>query len=270
MASQYASDQTNPASQPDLEAIYTQLSRYPFSTDAEYQAGLATILGHQDTPATPEELDEKSDLVLQAQCFYFSRRFHITPPVVPQAYSTWLQSQPHPHPHTQLFQPHSQPERSTSTPSSPPQDLPPTAAPTSATTDTTAASPVGAAEDPPYPTSFAAIVDLITRNIPVPGIEEIPPTVLEPGSSKIDRTPRRKKPWEKDDDVTQSGEQESKVEGTSLEAGDTQATSRSEQSDEAGSGPDGVDVNGHKMAGEGVVKILQPNAIPDSGLLGKD
>lgn len=31
-----------------------------------------------------------------------------------------------------------------------------------------------------------------------------------------------------------------------------------------------VDVNGHRETGTGVVNILKPNAVPDSGLLGKD
>ncbi|KIW29026.1 uncharacterized protein PV07_04875 [Cladophialophora immunda] len=280
MATQNADEQTHPPPQPDLEATYTHLSRYPFSTDPEYQAGLATILGHQDTPATPEELREKSDLVLQAQCFYFSRKFHITPPVTPQAYSAWLQSQPHPHPHLQLFQPQTQSETSTSAPqptspssapSSPPRESSQTVASASASANTTAPAPSEAAQDPPYPTSFAAIVDLITRNLPVPGIEEIPPTVLEPGSSKIDKTPRRKKPWEKDVDVvTESEEQQSQAEITSLEAADIQVTVANEQGGEAGSEPEGTDINGHKIADEGLVKILQPNAIPDSGLLSRD
>ncbi|KIW92852.1 uncharacterized protein Z519_06701 [Cladophialophora bantiana CBS 173.52] len=280
MANQDAYQQASSPPQPDLEAIYTHLSRYPFSTDQEYQAGLAAILGHRDTPATSEELREKSDLVLQAQCFYFSRRFNVTPPVSPRAYSAWLQSQPHPHPHLQIFLPPSQPEASASAPpassaaagalSSPPQISVQTAAFTSPST-TTAAAPSGPSQDPPYPTSFAAIVDLITRNLPVPGIEEIPPTVLEPGSSKIDKTPRRKKPWEKDVDATPSEKQQPEVkEVTPLEAGDAQATNRSGQSDEARPEPEGIDINGHRPAGEGLVKILQPNAIPDSGLLKRD
>ena len=51
---------------------------------------------------------------------------------------------------------------------------------------------------PPYPTSFSSIVDLITRNQPIPGIEEIPDTVLEASLSPPNKTPWRRKPWEKD------------------------------------------------------------------------
>lgn len=60
-------------------------------------------------------------------------------------------------------------------------------------------SSINANEPPaPYPTSFAHIVDLITSGKPVPGIKEIPPTVLE-GQGTQATKPKRKKPWEKDE-----------------------------------------------------------------------
>ena len=90
-------------------------------------------------------------------------------------------------------------------------------------------------------------MDLITRNLPVPGIEEIPDTVLEPGSSKVDKTPRRKKPWETD------------------ESQSTTAPSTNERS------PDPtLDAESLRSSGQGVVNILKPSAVPDSGLLGKE
>ena len=50
----------------------------------------------------------------------------------------------------------------------------------------------------PYPTSFSQMVELITTGQPIPGIKEIPDTVLEGRASQA--TPvKRKKPWEKDD-----------------------------------------------------------------------
>jgi Family of unknown function (DUF5572) len=52
---------------------------------------------------------------------------------------------------------------------------------------------------PPYPNTFASIVDLITRNEPIPGIEQIPNTVLDANLSPPNTTPRRKKPWEKEE-----------------------------------------------------------------------
>lgn len=65
-------------------------------------------------------------------------------------------------------------------------------------------APADASEPPaPYPTSFAHIVELITSGQPVPGIKEIPSTVLT-GQGTEPVKQRRKKPWEKDD----SGETE--------------------------------------------------------------
>ena len=61
--------------------------------------------------------------------------------------------------------------------------------------DTTA----GDLEPPtPYPTSFSQIVELITCGEQVPGIKDVPNTVLE-GQASQPTTAERKKPWEKDD-----------------------------------------------------------------------
>lgn len=51
--------------------------------------------------------------------------------------------------------------------------------------------------EPAYPSSFAHIVELITTGQPVPGIQQIPDTVLT-GHEITSEKPRRRKPWEKD------------------------------------------------------------------------
>ena len=48
----------------------------------------------------------------------------------------------------------------------------------------------------PYPPTFSQIVDLITNGQPIPGIKEIPDTVLA-GQETKPTTAKRKKPWEK-------------------------------------------------------------------------
>ncbi len=50
----------------------------------------------------------------------------------------------------------------------------------------------------PYPPNFSQIVDLITTGQPIPGIKDIPDTVLA-GQGTQPTTSKRKKPWEKDD-----------------------------------------------------------------------
>ena len=48
----------------------------------------------------------------------------------------------------------------------------------------------------PYPTSFAQIVEMITTGKPIPGIKEIPDTVLS-GQGTESKHEKRKKPWER-------------------------------------------------------------------------
>ena len=226
----------------DQDDIFTRLAQYPFDTDPDYLNGLSTILGHPSTPPSPSELSQNADLVLQAKCFYFTRK-HGLPAIDPSAYRSWL---------------HSRPSNSTghAVDVDQPSDIPAAAATdeSASTADISTAleAPAGGlGQAPPYPDSFAAIVDLITRNVPVPGIEEIPDTVLEHGSSKVDHTARRKKPWESDAEVA--------VQASDLDAAPASTTQEDENK-----------INGHLTTGEGVVNILQPDAIPEKNLLAKE
>lgn len=288
--------------------IYRSLSTYLFDQDPEYLSGLSAILGHPETPPTQEELTSNPDLILQARCFYFARRNNL-PPINPAEYQQWLsQNSTNTHAASEA-----------ALPSHPTQPHPAAAAaapPTIATTTTTTTNSTSSdqqQQQPPYPTSFAAIVDLITRNVPVPGIEEIPDTVLEHGSSKVDHTPRRRKPWESSAEaalpiLAPIGDGADGVRGdggtgegagsglgvvnagtTPTAAGqgaqvaeamtDTGAddgvadieTAQRRGDDAGGQSQEGkAGVNGHLATGEGVVKILQEGAIPDSGLLARD
>ncbi|KAK5058609.1 hypothetical protein LTR84_010872 [Exophiala bonariae] len=285
-------DQTSPTQ------LYTAISRYPFGSDTEYQSGLAAILGHPSTPTTEAEIAEQHELVLQVQCFYFARKYN-TPPVEPAGYAAWLsarggegdgqaQSQPQPQqdragPSTGVADAIPPTQTASSVPPASASVEPPSQSQTQTTPSTAQAADD---EPPPYPNSFAAIVDLITRNIPVPGIEEIPTTVLELGSSKVDKTPRRRKPWEKDGAGADGGGEGGETQGqegvvasssTVVDGAKREGGIAGDDDDDAAhataakSVNDGVvDINGHRETGEGVVAILKPNAVPDSGLLSKD
>jgi hypothetical protein len=50
--------------------------------------------------------------------------------------------------------------------------------------------------------SYADIVDMIKNNKPIPGIKDIPDTVLE-GQGTQSKKSTRRKPWEKDDEATE-------------------------------------------------------------------
>ena len=59
-------------------------------------------------------------------------------------------------------------------------------------------TPLSTREPPaPYPTSFSQIVDLITTGQPIPGVKEVPDTLLT-GQESQATTAKRRKPWEQE------------------------------------------------------------------------
>lgn len=80
------------------------------------------------------------------------------------------------------------------------------APPPSSSTQEPAASSDPNPENPPYPVSFAALVELITSGAPIPGIKDIPPTLLTAQATQPVAAKRRK-PWEKDGHVIEKVEE---------------------------------------------------------------
>ncbi|KAL2350462.1 hypothetical protein BJ546DRAFT_858301 [Cryomyces antarcticus] len=158
--------------------VYERVDSYPWDADEEFQGGLQAILGSNASP------EQTSELTLRAQCFYYSRKAPFNVPVDFDQYKSWRQQNASPAPNGTgglLTRSPPLPEPSGSSTATAPNV--PSTAPT---------------EQAPYPTSFAHIVDLITTGQPIPGIKEIPPTILE-GQGTQSSTSRRKKPWEKDE-----------------------------------------------------------------------
>ncbi|PKY03977.1 hypothetical protein P168DRAFT_327991 [Aspergillus campestris IBT 28561] len=168
---------------PATESLFKQLESYPFLTDREFASGLSIILGHPETPATEAEISRTDDLVLQAKCFYFSKKANLSAPLDFAAYKHWLGSVTAPAPSegakTAETQQH---QLNTSTA----VEQPLTESPGQGTRH----------QEPSYPSSFAHIVELITTGQPIPGIQQIPDTVLT-GHDTPSSKPSRQKPWEK-------------------------------------------------------------------------
>ncbi|KAJ5603543.1 hypothetical protein N7537_006499 [Penicillium hordei] len=169
--------------QPSEAQVFERLHSYSFISDPEFANGLSIILGHPDTPATEVEMNRDDDLVLQAKCFFFSRKEKLTPPIDFGAFKSWLAA------------------RTTE-----PQGLDNTNSQISKASDPSTFEPESSTNpEPAYPSSFAHIVELITTGQPIPGIQDIPDTVLG-GHDISSEKPRRRKPWEKDEVVTASDE----------------------------------------------------------------
>ncbi|CAE7195119.1 hypothetical protein PTNB73_08498 [Pyrenophora teres f. teres] len=175
-----------------LSDLYEALERYKWDDDIEFQAGLQAIIGSNSTP------EQTTELALRARCFYYARKYNKT--IDFDAYKAYRSARNRPPP--------TPPSSTNVLASSVVDDVIPD--PTSAATTIPASAPVSEpsgimptptspSEPPaPYPTSFAHIVELITSGKPVPGIKDIPPTVLE-GQGTAASKPKRKKPWEKDE-----------------------------------------------------------------------
>ncbi|KAI9776431.1 MAG: hypothetical protein M1835_005516 [Candelina submexicana] len=151
-----------------LENLYSQVEDYPWDNDIEFQGGLEAILG---STASPEQAQE---LTLRARCFYYTRKHDL--PIDFDAYKHWRQSN------------HLPPVNGIRTVSQPQSNHP-------------AESATSSDPNAPYPTTFAEIVDLISTGQPIPGIKDIPDTVLA-GKETHSTAVKRKKPWEARTGVT--------------------------------------------------------------------
>ncbi|CAD0056781.1 unnamed protein product [Aureobasidium pullulans] len=154
--------ETQPSS--DATAVFQKLDDYGWDNDNEFQTALASILRSASTP------EQTAHLTIRARCYYYTRKFKT--PVNFEAYQTWLRSK----------------QQAGSEP------------PSQSNMSSEATHPSAMGEAPP-PASFAEICELIAAGKPIPGIKDIPDTILE-GQGTQAQAPRRKKPWEKDATAT--------------------------------------------------------------------
>jgi len=156
--------------------LFHQLDVYPWTSDEEFQSGLRAILGPNPKPEQGEQL------TLRARCFYYARKHNIA--INFDAYREWHARQGSP---TQM-----KPNDGVIESTEPSEDQ------LSSSSDLATSEKLNndSAEPPaPYPLTFSHIVDLITSGQPVPGVKDIPDTVLDGQASQAIRSQRRK-PWE--------------------------------------------------------------------------
>ncbi|EMC96576.1 hypothetical protein BAUCODRAFT_51573, partial [Baudoinia panamericana UAMH 10762] len=152
--------------------LFHQLDEYDWDNDLEFQGGLRSILGSVQDP------DRVRHLTLRARCYYFSRK--VGQQVDFDGYQRWLATR------DAVSAPLLNGNGAHETTS---QELEGTQA------DGAAAD--GGMANAPKPASFAEICDMIAEGKPIPGIKDIPPTILD-GQVSESSSSRRKKPWEKD------------------------------------------------------------------------
>ncbi|EME47806.1 hypothetical protein DOTSEDRAFT_69667 [Dothistroma septosporum NZE10] len=154
-----------PQTELDSTLIFHQLDSYPWAEDEEFQGGLRAILGSVQDP------QQVGHLTLRAKCYYYARKAGT--PVDFDGYKSWVE-----HQSTQGGANGVEDGRSILN-SEPAAQI-----------DTS-----GGMGDAPKPASFAEICEMIAEGKPIPGIKEIPDTILE-GQASESKSDERKKPWE--------------------------------------------------------------------------
>ncbi|KAI9657119.1 MAG: hypothetical protein M1821_003285 [Bathelium mastoideum] len=151
--------------------VYEHLESYNWDADQDFKNGLEAILGANPSP------EQAAELTLRARCFYYARKFGTD--VDFDGYKSWRKQ------HTESVSGISTTEAVSTQPAH------------------AASSTSDQEQSAPYPTSFAQIVDLISSGKPIPGIKDVPDTVLT-GQGTASSAITRKKPWEKESDQTES------------------------------------------------------------------
>jgi hypothetical protein len=173
-----------------LDDVYDSLEQYSWDDDVEFQSGLSAILGSNASP------EQASELTLRARCFYYARYAAELQRACARADCLRKYSK------NVDFDAYKAYRNARGRPALVPNGVqaPPTATSTSGSAGGTLPEASANASEPPapYPTSFAHIVELVTTGQPIPGIKEIPDTLLAGQSSQAMQSKRRK-PWEKDD-----------------------------------------------------------------------
>ncbi|KAK3191335.1 hypothetical protein K4F52_002545 [Lecanicillium sp. MT-2017a] len=183
----------------DQDAIFRAFDSYPWTKDKTFMSGLQAILGD---PNSPNPQGSPADMAIHARIFYYTQRIGVS--IDFAAYQAWLASHPD-HRAPDILPP----EYKSSTGAGQPTE----------TLDWQQAAPKadlyverGAADassssggEPAYPMAFAEMIKLLQEGKPVPGIKQIPNTVIrDPAVKPVGSRTAPKKPWERDSPAASS------------------------------------------------------------------
>ncbi|KAL4723274.1 hypothetical protein ACLX1H_009764 [Fusarium chlamydosporum] len=155
----------------DDNSIFTAFDTYPWKKDNNFMSGLNAILG-EPTQQNPQA--SLADMAIHARIFYYAQRIGVN--IDFGAYKTWLASKPDHHPPDVLPEASRQQDEATSAPvldwqkAAPKADL--------YIDKKAAAAQSGSQDQPNYPMGFAEMIKLIQEGKPVPGIRQIPNTII--------------------------------------------------------------------------------------------
>ncbi|KAI9653198.1 MAG: hypothetical protein M1831_006156 [Alyxoria varia] len=194
-----------PTARVNTDDFFSSLESYPWSTDTEFQSGLAAILG--PAPA-PSDSAQTRDLTLRARCFYYARVFGLGEPVDFSAYSQWRERQPQ-SALSSLERGQERQQRDLFFSADTPHQKTLTAATVNggeinhanaqgvaSSLEPNESERLASVHEVPHPQDFLSVARMIQRGERPPNVEEVPNIVLENQITEPTMAPRPK-PWER-------------------------------------------------------------------------
>ncbi|PHH89793.1 hypothetical protein CDD83_5254 [Cordyceps sp. RAO-2017] len=189
----------------DEDSIYQAFDGYPWSKDKSFLSGLSAILGSPNGQDQQQQQGSPRDIATHARIFYYAQRVGVS--IDFAQYEAWLAAHPDHRP-PQVIPPRhdhrlGEDDKNEATGRHDPSvaALPwQHAAPKADLfVDRAAAQPPSAAAaEPNYPMGFAEMLRLLQEGKPIPGIRQIPNTVVrDPSVKPVGTRAAPKKPWEK-------------------------------------------------------------------------
>ncbi|KAL2136706.1 hypothetical protein VTI74DRAFT_2117 [Chaetomium olivicolor] len=195
----------------DSEAAFRKFDAYPWAKDRSFLQGLMATLG-PSLLTSPDGFTRQKALstTLQARIWWYKSRFNTD--IDRAAYEAWAACHPSSSPDAGIVAklgeiqqrmggggPSSTATVQTQSPSNiPAWQLNAPKVDLSKKADD-GGSHASAGDGTPYPENFQALVEAVTMGKPIPGIREIPDTVVRPpGVTPFGKMKAPRKPWEKD------------------------------------------------------------------------
>ncbi|KAJ2972878.1 hypothetical protein NQ176_g6908 [Zarea fungicola] len=204
-AEQHLSGAESIRSLTDQDAIFRAFDSYPWTKDTAFmrqltisnlQSGLHAILGD---PNSPNQQGSPADMATHARIFYYTQRIGVN--IDFTSYQSWLTSNRDSHVPPNILPPEylrngRDNAAATVSQATSVLDWQKAAPKTDLYVDRSAAAAAG--EQPAYPMAFAEMIKLLQEGREVPGIRQIPNTIVrDPTVKPVGARSAPRKPWEK-------------------------------------------------------------------------
>ncbi|KAF4441905.1 hypothetical protein F53441_11865 [Fusarium austroafricanum] len=178
----------------DENAVFTAFDTYPWKKDKNFMSGLYAILGE---PGQQNPQASLADMAIHARIFYYAQRIGVN--IDFSDYKSWLASNADYQPPDVLPEEYRQRDEANAS-STAALDWQKAAPKTDLYVDRKVAAAQSSSQDQPtYPMGFAEMIKLIQEGKPVPGIRQIPNTIVrDPTVKPVGTRAVPRKPWEKD------------------------------------------------------------------------